>query len=88
MFFISVPPEINHDNVDLNRKLASGRTSTLLCEATGKPTPKITWYFNNTEITDEFLKKVPNILIGAEGKYIQVRIIYLRIENVLFLLLF
>lgn len=63
-----MPPEINRENIDLNRKLPSGRSTTLFCDATGKPTPKIQWYFNNTPINDQF----PNINMGPENKYIQV----------------
>lgn len=63
-----VPPEINRENVELNRKLPTGRSTTLYCEASGKPTPKIKWFFNDTEINDAF----DNIVMGTDNKYIQV----------------
>jgi hypothetical protein len=63
-----VHPQINRENVELNRKLPTGRSTTLFCDATGKPPPKIQWYFNNTLITDKFT----NIVMGTDNKYIQV----------------
>ncbi|KAI6230583.1 Hemicentin-2 [Aphelenchoides fujianensis] len=65
---ILVPPEINRENVKLNRQLPTGRSITLFCDASGKPPPAITWFHNDKQITDEF----DNVVMGTDNKFIQV----------------
>ncbi|KAI6240753.1 EGF-like domain-containing protein [Aphelenchoides fujianensis] len=64
---ILVPPEINRENVKLNRQLPTGRSITLFCDASGKPPPAITWFHNDKQITDEF----DNVVMGTDNKFIQ-----------------
>uniref|UniRef100_A0A1I7RWJ2 Down syndrome cell adhesion molecule-like protein Dscam2 n=1 Tax=Bursaphelenchus xylophilus TaxID=6326 RepID=A0A1I7RWJ2_BURXY len=66
---ILVTPEINRENLELNRRLITGRSVTLYCEAGGKPTPRIEWFLNGTLITEE---NATNIVFGTENKFIQI----------------
>lgn len=66
---ILLTPEIVRENLELNRRLITGRSVTLYCEANGKPTPKIVWYLNGTEINDQ---NATNIVFGTDNKYIQI----------------
>ena len=48
--YISVAPSINPEVMD--RAQTEGGNASLTCQATGEPVPTISWYFNDTLLTD------------------------------------
>lgn len=51
--------------VNTNPKVVINGSLTILCPATGVPTPNITWFKDGTEITPDSL---PNVDIGDDGR--------------------
>ncbi|GMR30016.1 hypothetical protein PMAYCL1PPCAC_00211, partial [Pristionchus mayeri] len=66
---VLVPPSINRNNIDMAPKLPSGQTLTLTCDVSGKPTPQIKWFINDTT---EISASTGSITIGPDSKYIQI----------------
>ncbi|CAJ0933472.1 unnamed protein product, partial [Mesorhabditis belari] len=71
---VLVPPVISRDNIDMSPRLPTGQTLTLNCDGGGKPTPKLRWFVNDTELTTSN----GDILIGTDNKYIQINNITLE----------
>ena len=43
---VLVKPTINRDNIDMNPRVSSNRTLSLVCDASGKPEPKVSQNLN------------------------------------------
>lgn len=63
----SVPPVIRREGIDLNPRVPAGQTVTLHCEASGKPSPQLSWYKD-----DATLRPNDKIDIAPGGIYMQV----------------
>uniref|UniRef100_F1KPK8 Hemicentin-2 n=1 Tax=Ascaris suum TaxID=6253 RepID=F1KPK8_ASCSU len=65
---VLVPPVISRDNIEMSPRLPTGQTLTLLCDASGKPFPKLAWYINSTLVT----QSSGSLILGEGGRYIQI----------------
>lgn len=42
-FFVAVPPDINDTETSSDVTVTEGENATLVCQASGRPTPRILW---------------------------------------------
>ncbi|KAK0404392.1 hypothetical protein QR680_017436 [Steinernema hermaphroditum] len=74
---ILIPPLINRNQIDLTPRIPTGRSLTLVCEASGKPTPRLSWSFEGAPLT-----KSSGAVFSGQAKYLQLRNISLADKGV------
>ena len=61
--YILVSPSIHPEMIDEIR--SEGDNVSLTCQATGKPVPTISWYFNNTLLVGGMKHTISDILVNT-----------------------
>ncbi|TKR80918.1 hypothetical protein L596_014894 [Steinernema carpocapsae] len=74
---ILIPPVIYRNQIDLNPRIPTGRSLTLVCEATGKPNPQFVWLLNNAPLTNS-----STAIFSDDSKYLQLRNISLKDKGI------
>jgi hypothetical protein len=72
----SVPPTISRETVELNPRLPLGRSLTLFCDVSAKPSPEMRWFLNGTPIDAESSQAANHLLVFGEGHR------FLQIQNI------